>query len=66
LASPDAPIKQGSGSKQARMFTAKILADAVIVVVMLVMTLSLLHALYREHLRNKLIKRRRELKRLEH
>ena len=35
------------------MFTAKLLGDAVIAVVMLFMTLSLIHALYREHRRNK-------------
>jgi len=32
---------------------------------MLFMTMSLIHALYREHRRNKLIERRQEIKRLE-
>jgi hypothetical protein len=58
-------LGKGSGTKQASMFTAKLLGDAVIAVVMLFMTLSLIHAVYREHRRNNLIQRRRELKRLE-
>jgi hypothetical protein len=58
-------LGKGSGTKQASMFTAKLLGNAFIADVMIFMTLSLIDAVYREHRRNKLIQRRQEIKRLE-
>jgi hypothetical protein len=47
-------------------FITEIMADAVIVVVTLITSLKLLHAFYRHYRRQQLIRRRQELKRLEH